>query len=82
VSWVVPRELLMKSTLELAHKVASKAPIAVRLALERIRRGLNWSMKDFLEWHASGFTFCTETEDHVEGSEAFIEKRQPVFKGK
>ena len=72
----------MSATLELANKIASKSPIAVRLALEGIRRGLNWSTKDFLEWHASAFSFCTETEDHLEGSKAFIEKRQPAFKGK
>jgi enoyl-CoA hydratase/carnithine racemase len=82
VNKVVPHEQLMSATLELANKIASKAPIAIRLAMEGIRRGLNWSMKDFMEWHASAFSFCTETEDHLEGSKAFIEKRQPVFKGK
>lgn len=82
VNKVVPHEQLMSATMELANKIASKPPIAVRLAMEGIRRGLNWPMKDFMEWHASAFTFCTETEDHLEGSKAFIEKRQPVFKGK
>ncbi len=82
VNKVVPHGELMRSTLELAHKVASKAPIAVRLALEGIRRGLNWPMQEFLEWHATAFSYCTETEDHQEGSKAFMEKRQPIFRGK
>ena len=82
VNRVVPHEELMKSAMELAHKVALKAPIAVRLALEGIRRGLKWPMHEFLEWHANAFSYCTETEDHLEGSKAFVEKRQPIFKGK
>lgn len=82
VNKVVPHEQLMSATLELANKIASKPPISVRLAMEGIRRGLNWPMKEFMEWHALAFTFCAETEDHIEGSKAFIEKRQPVFKGK
>jgi 2-(1,2-epoxy-1,2-dihydrophenyl)acetyl-CoA isomerase len=82
VNKVVPHEQLMSATLELANQIARKPPIAVRLAMEGIRRGLNWPMREFMEWHAAAFSFCTETEDHLEGSKAFIEKRQPVFKGR
>ncbi len=82
VNRVVPHEHLMGASLELANKIASKPPIAVRLAMEGIRRGLNRPMNHFLEWHASAISYCFETEDHLEGSKAFLEKRQPRFKGK
>lgn len=82
VNKVVPHDQLMEATMELANKVASKAPIAVRLAMEGIRRGLNWNMEQFMEYHAMAFSYCTETEDHLEGSRAFIEKRAPEFKGR
>lgn len=82
VNKTVPHEQLMSATMELANKIAGKPPISVRLAMEGIRRGLNWPMEEFMEWHAHAFTFCAETEDHIEGSKAFVEKRQPVFKGK
>ena len=79
---VVPHEDLMNATLEFANKIASKPPIAVQLAMEGIRRGLGLAMDEFMQFHALAFTFCSETEDHLEGSRAFVEKRQPIFKGK
>lgn len=82
VNKVVPHEQLMSATMGLANKITGKPPIAVRLAMEGIRRGLNWQMREFMEWHSSAMSFCFETEDHREGAKAFIEKREPVFKGK
>ena len=82
VNKVVPHEELMSATMELAAKLASKPPIAVQMAKEGIRRGLNMPHDEFMQWHAFAFGFCSETEDHREGARAFVEKREPVFKGK
>jgi len=82
VNRVVPHDQLMPATLELANKIAKMPPIAVKLAIEGIRRGLGWPMEEFMRYHALAFTFCAETEDHIEGSKAFVEKREPVFKGR
>ena len=82
VNKVVAHEELMPATLGLAEKIAGKPPIAVRLAMEGIRRGLNWPLEEFMRYHALASPFCAETEDHREGARAFFEKRQPVFKGR
>jgi 2-(1,2-epoxy-1,2-dihydrophenyl)acetyl-CoA isomerase len=82
VNKVVPHDQLMSAALEMAHKITSKPPISVQLAIEGVRRGLNMPMPDYMEWHAQAFMYCAETEDHIEGSKAFLEKRAPVFKGK
>jgi len=82
VNKVVPHEELMSTTLELAQKIANKAPVAVQLAMEGIRRGLSMPMEEFMQYHSQAFTYCTETEDHLEGARAFTEKREPVFKGR
>lgn len=82
VNKVVPHEQLMAAAMELANKIASKPPISVQLAKEGVRQGLNMPFEEFRRWHSLAFTFCTETEDHREGSKAFLEKREPNFKGK
>lgn len=82
VNKIAPHEELMSATMELAAKLASKPPIAVRLAKEGIRRGLNIPHKEFMQWHSFAFGFCSQTEDHREGARAFVEKREPVFKGR
>jgi 2-(1,2-epoxy-1,2-dihydrophenyl)acetyl-CoA isomerase len=82
VNKVVPHEQLMEATMELAEKIATKPPIAVRLAIEGIRRGLGWPLEEYMRYHALASPFCSETEDHKEGALAFLEKRKPVFKGK
>jgi enoyl-CoA hydratase/carnithine racemase len=82
VNKVVPHEQLMEATMELANKIAGKPPISVQLAIEGVRRGVKMPLPEYMEWHAQAFTVCAETEDHIEGSKAFMEKRAPVFKGK
>jgi enoyl-CoA hydratase/carnithine racemase len=82
VNKVVPHDKLMEEAKALANKIANMAPLAVQLTIEGVRRGLNWNLEEFAQYHARALEFCTETEDHKEGSRGFIEKRQPEFKGR
>lgn len=82
VNKVVPHEELMPATLELAAKIASKPPISIQLAKEGLRRSLNMPVDQWKEWHSFAMRFCFGTEDHREGAQAFVEKREPEFRGK
>ena len=82
VNKVVPHEQLLPAAMELATKIASKPPISVQLAKEGIRRGLKMPLEEFSQWHSFAFTYCQGTEDHQEGSKAFVEKREPKFRGR
>lgn len=82
VNRVVPHDNLLPAAMELAGNLAKKPPIAMRLAIEGIRRGQAFPLEEFLQFHSLAFTLVSETEDHIEGSKAFVEKREPVFKGR
>ena len=82
VNKVVPDDMLMQETKELALKIASRGPIALRLAKWAVDRGLDGSLQTGLAVETLGVALCTTTEDQLEGTRAFREKRQPVFRGR
>jgi 2-(1,2-epoxy-1,2-dihydrophenyl)acetyl-CoA isomerase len=82
VNRVVPHERLLEETLELAEKITSKPPVAVRLTIEAMRRGLGWPLEEFKRFQQLALAFCSASEDHREGVQAFLEKREPRFTGR
>jgi enoyl-CoA hydratase len=82
VSAVVPRAELMERAKELLRKVTKNGPVAVRMALESIYRGVDTSTSEALDFEASLFGLLASTEDLKEGMSAFLEKRKPDFKGR
>ena len=82
VEFVVPAAELMEFTRALARKLAAKPPIALRLAKRAINEGLEGNLARGLVYEADQFGTVFETEDRVEGINAFLEKRKPVWKGR
>ena len=76
-----PGELLPAAQ-SLAKKIAVNAPVAVRLTMEAIERGLEMPQAQGLFLEASLFGMSCATEDMREGTRAFLEKRAPQFQGK
>jgi 2-(1,2-epoxy-1,2-dihydrophenyl)acetyl-CoA isomerase len=81
VNRVVPHERLMDEVLELAGKVASQPPHALRLAKALLRQGREASYEAVLELSASAQALSHLTADHLEGVTAHLEKRAPDFRG-
>lgn len=65
----------------IAHKIIANAPIAVRLSIEAVNKGLDMSLSEGLTLEASLFGLSFSTADKTEGTQAFLEKRAPQFKG-
>jgi enoyl-CoA hydratase len=76
-----PGELLPAAQ-ALAKKIAANAPIAVRLTMEAIERGVEMPQEQGLFLEASLFGMSCATEDMREGTRAFLEKRPAKFQGK
>jgi enoyl-CoA hydratase len=82
VARVVPNELLMEDALALAAKIATKSPLALRLAKEAVNAAYEMSLSDALAHERRLFYLLFASEDQKEGMAAFLEKRAPDFTGR
>lgn len=82
VARVVPTDVYLDEAKNLAREIASKAPIAVRLAKESVNKAFESSLTDGLDYERKLFYFLFGTEDGHEGMQAFVEKRKAEWKGK
>jgi enoyl-CoA hydratase len=81
VNRVVPVERFLDEALSLAKEIAGRAPLAVRLAKEAILNASETSLTEGLAAERRAFYFLFASADQKEGMAAFIEKRQPEWKG-
>jgi enoyl-CoA hydratase len=82
VTSVVPRTELLDRAKEQIRKVTRNGPLAIRMVLESIYRGLDVPIQDGTAAESSLFGLLASTEDVKEGMTAFLEKRKPAFKGR
>lgn len=82
VNHVFTQEELEAKTLELANKIAEKAPVALQMSKEAVKFASRSNLDEGLRREVDLFAICFSTEDKTEGVSAFLEKRKPDFKGK
>ena len=82
VNKVAEPEALMDQAIEMAKKIASKAPIAVRYSKEAINRGCQVDIDTAIAIEANLFGLCFASEDQKEGMSSFLNKKTPEFKNK
>ncbi len=81
VNLVAPAASLMQEAVALAEKLARKPPVALGVLKEAINIGLDTDLDSALEFGVKCFVTAFASEDRREGIDAFLEKRQPEFKG-
>jgi enoyl-CoA hydratase len=80
VNRLVPSERLLDEARQLASQIAARPPIAVRLAREAVRFGVENTLREGLEVERRNFTLLFDTHDQAEGMAAFLEKRSPTHR--
>jgi 2-(1,2-epoxy-1,2-dihydrophenyl)acetyl-CoA isomerase len=81
VSRVVPAEELMIRAKELAQKIAAGPPVSVELAKRVIWEKIRNQLREQLILESYAQNVCRTTHDQKEAVKAFMEKREPQFKG-
>jgi len=72
---------LMEKTIEVAKKIATKGPLAVKMALLAVKYGMEADLETGLVLESALANIAIASEDKKEGVAAFFEKRRPNFKG-
>lgn len=82
VNMVVPVEVYLSEAVRLAAEIARQSPIAVQLAKESLLKAFEMPLQEALSFERKNFYMLFATEDQKEGMNAFVEKRNPTFKGR
>jgi enoyl-CoA hydratase len=82
VNEVVPQAELLSYSRGWLAKVLANGPLAIGLVMETVDAGLSYGLEEGLRFEAAAFGLSAASEDRVEGTRAFLEKRPAVFKGK
>ena len=82
VNKVVPQDSLMTTAREWAETICQAGPLAVRAAKEAMIRGASMPLNDGIQIERALLSYVLTTEDFVEGTTAFMNKKKPDYKAK
>jgi enoyl-CoA hydratase len=82
VNQVTTKEELLPTAEKIARQIMANGPVAIRLCLEAVNRGLEAPLDEALLLEATLFGLSCTTDDMREGTSAFLEKRKANFQGK
>ena len=81
-NWTCDPEELESKTMEIAKELANGPAVAYRYMKENLNRAMAGEVDECMDLEASHHIHCGQTEDHKNAVKAFVEKTEPVFKGR
>lgn len=82
INYAVPADQVMDKAMEIARIIAKNAPISLKLSKKLIHVSTQNTMEDAQRLSDVMWDYIELTEDAVEGPKAFLEKREPNWKGR
>ena len=82
VNMVASKRTWFRETVDLAHVIARRPPLAVKLAKQAVLAADEMTLTAGLAHERRLYELAMATEDRVEGMQAFLEKRRPKFEGR
>jgi len=82
LSEVVPRGTALDRAREIARRLAAKSPVILKIGRDAFMRAIDADFRRSVENAAESFALVASTEDCQEGLNAFVEKREPRYRGR
>lgn len=82
VNRVVPHDKLLPSALQLAGRILQQSPLVTARIIAAVTRGSNATIGEGLEIEKEQFARIVPTHDAIEGLNAWVERRQPIYIGR
>jgi enoyl-CoA hydratase len=82
VNKIFEQDELVSKTFEYAETLAKQATLAIGIIKQCINRGLDTNVKAGLAFDIDSQDILFKSQDGMEGIDAFVQKRPPVFKGR
>ncbi|MEM1578732.1 MAG: enoyl-CoA hydratase-related protein [Archaeoglobaceae archaeon] len=82
INRVVPKEKLMEEVKSIVKELLKRSPVLLAIAKIAVNKAMETPLTEGLKCESELFALCFGTEDQKELSKAFLEKREPVIKGK
>jgi enoyl-CoA hydratase len=82
VSAVAPADQLQATAIAYAQRILSRGPLAIRMAKLAMNASSQAPLHAGLVVERLAQAICFGSTDKAEGTRAFLEKRQPDFKGR
>jgi 2-(1,2-epoxy-1,2-dihydrophenyl)acetyl-CoA isomerase len=82
VNKVVPHEDLMPATYKMAEQIVKSAPIPIAFIKRGLQNFYRMDLRQALDYEAYALEVCRRSDDFMEGFTSFLEKRDPVFRGR
>ena len=82
VNKVASPEKLMEEARKWAAELAERPPLSVKMIKDCVNLGMQMDLAGALDYEAKCSAVLAKSEDKIEGIQAFVQKRKPVFKGR